>query len=195
MKSVRDESNWSVVVGLVVLACASRCISPLILSQPSNFAPMTAIALFSGARFKDKSSALFIPLLIILISDAVVNGALYGNVSPFYDGFYWQYAAYILVAMLGRSFSSVQSLSPLLGLGVTSSAIFFVVSNLGVWLVAGIYEHTLSGLILCFTMALPFLKGSLASDLLFSLALFGLYQVITSERTVMVGSEQKTVAA
>ena len=178
MKGNQADSNWSLVIGLVVLACASRCISPLLLSQPSNFAPLTAIALFSGARLKDTRSAIAIPFLAVFVSDALVNGALYGNYSPFYEGFYWQYSAYLTVSLLGRYCRSVESMAPILGLGLGSSVIFFVISNIGVWLGSGLYDQTLNGLALCFTMALPFLKGSIASDLAFSLVLFGAYSFL-----------------
>ena len=53
-------------------------------------------------------------------------------------------------------------------LGALSGAVlFFIVTNFGVWL-SGSYGYTLSGLILCFTLAIPFFAYSLISTLIFS---------------------------
>jgi hypothetical protein len=46
-----------------------------------------------------------------------------------------------------------------------SSLIFFLVSNFGVWLIG--YPKTLDGLLLCYTMAIPFFGYSIVGDLFF----------------------------
>ena len=45
--------------------------------------------------------------------------------------------------------------------------IFFVVTNFGVWLL-GSYEYSLNGLIICYTLAIPFFSYTLVSTLIFS---------------------------
>ena len=44
-----------------------------------------------------------------------------------------------------------------------SSMIFFIVSNFGVWVLG--YPHTFDGLMLCYTMAIPFFGYSIIGDL------------------------------
>jgi hypothetical protein len=46
-----------------------------------------------------------------------------------------------------------------------ASLAFFVISNLGVFLVGGLYPMSWSGLVECFVMALPFWRSSLMADL------------------------------
>ena len=54
-------------------------------------------------------------------------------------------------------------------LGVSLSCIiFFIVSNFGVWALNDFYTKNLEGLILCYTMAIPFLQSSLIGTLIFS---------------------------
>jgi hypothetical protein len=52
-----------------------------------------------------------------------------------------------------------------------SSLIFFIVTNFGVWLLGG-YTYSLEGLILCYTMAIPFFTNSILADLFFSAILY-----------------------
>jgi hypothetical protein len=56
---------------------------------------------------------------------------------------------------------------------LVSSLIFFIVTNLGVWLVDGLYTLDFNGLMNCFTMAIPFYKNELFSNIIFSSTLFG----------------------
>lgn len=51
-----------------------------------------------------------------------------------------------------------------------ASTVFFVVSNVGVWLVGELYPRTVEGFVTCFTMALPFFTRSLATDMFFGTA-------------------------
>ena len=40
---------------------------------------------------------------------------------------------------------------------------FFVISNFMVWLNSGMYQHTLDGLLICYTNAIPFYGNTLIS--------------------------------
>jgi uncharacterized membrane protein (DUF441 family) len=60
------------------------------------------------------------------------------------------------------------------------SVVFFVLSNLGVWLVGDLYPLTTSGLISCFVAAIPFFGGTLVGDLMWTVVLsFAYGQVAT----------------
>ena len=54
-----------------------------------------------------------------------------------------------------------------------SSLAFFLGTNFAHWAVTGQYPISLSGLSACYLAALPFLKYTLAGDLVFSGVLFG----------------------
>jgi len=44
------------------------------------------------------------------------------------------------------------------GYGLVSALVFYFYTNFGVWLISGMYQKTLAGLIKCYVMALPFLR-------------------------------------
>ncbi len=60
-----------------------------------------------------------------------------------------------------------------------SSTVFFVVSNLGVWL-GGFYPLTLSGLVECFVLALPFYGAILVGDGFYAAILFGGQEMVSA---------------
>ena len=53
------------------------------------------------------------------------------------------------------------------------SLIFFATTNLAVWAFSGMYSLDMAGLIQCYTLALPFLKYTVAGDLFWAAVLFG----------------------
>ncbi|MBI4051984.1 MAG: hypothetical protein HY400_05720, partial [Elusimicrobia bacterium] len=57
---------------------------------------------------------------------------------------------------------------------LASSLLFFTVTNFGTWLAGGLYTKDFSGLIACYTAAIPFYRNTLLGDLLFTGLLFGL---------------------
>ena len=126
-----------------------------VLPHPPNFAPITALALFSGVYFSNRYLAIIVPILAMTLSDIVLG---------FYSISYWVYGSFILVTVFGMVAKSIKIKSIFI-----SSLIFFFFSNLGVWILG--YPKTLEGFILCYTLAIPFLTYSLLGDLFFSLVL------------------------
>jgi hypothetical protein len=62
-----------------------------------------------------------------------------------------------------------------LGGGLATGVGFYLTSNFAVWAFGNIaYAKSLSGLIECYTKAIPFFKNGIISDVLFSLVLFGI---------------------
>jgi hypothetical protein len=61
-----------------------------------------------------------------------------------------------------------------IGAALASSVSFFLVSNFVVWAAwNGMYPKTLAGLLTCYTAGIPFFRGTVESDLFFSIAMFG----------------------
>ena len=54
--------------------------------------------------------------------------------------------------------------------------IFFVLTNFGVW-IFGNYDFTINGLLLCYTLALPFFAHSLISTFIFSSLIEGILKI------------------
>ena len=145
MKSPFNKSQ-KIVLAIIIFGILARLIP-----HPPNFSPVTAIALFSGLNFKNKKFAFLIPILILFISDLFIGISVI-NI--------FVYSGFLLVVQLGSKISSIRFLNIIL-----ASLIFFIISNFGVWIIG--YPKTIDGLILCYTMAIPFFGYSLAGDLFF----------------------------
>jgi hypothetical protein len=146
---------------LIGLDVAAR----LLLHVP-NVSPVAASALFAGMMLRRRSLALAVPLAAMLIGDAVTG---------FYD---WRvmavvYAALALpavIGILGRRFRLSRVVVPAM---LSCSLIFFAATNFAVWAFSGMYSLDMAGLIQCYTLALPFLKYTVAGDLFWAAVLFG----------------------
>ena len=144
------------VCGLILLGTLSRLLPHL-----PNMTALGAVALKSGARFGVWGIA--IPLTSMLISDLVI-------------GFYnWRllisvYASFVLVTLLGRYAEKHPSARISIN-AVSGSLIFFFITNMVVWATSTWYPYTLSGLLTCYVVALPFLAPMIVGDILFSLLL------------------------
>jgi len=147
------------LLGAIAAAAALRLVP-----HPPNFSPIDAMALFSGAYLGRRLLALAAPLVALLISDLVLG---------FYPGMLFQYAAVVLIALLGSVALARTGLPRVIGAALASSLLFFVVSNFGVWLTGGMYPQTLQGLGACYVAAIPFLQNTVAGDLFYAALLFG----------------------
>ncbi|HUP68153.1 MAG TPA: DUF6580 family putative transport protein [Sphingomicrobium sp.] len=132
--------------------------------HPPNFSPIDAMALFSGAYLGRRWLALAAPIAALLVSDMVLG---------FYPGFWIQYAAVVLIVLLGSMALTRVSLARVGGAALASSILFFLVTNFGVWALGTIYPMTLSGLGACYVAAIPFFQNTLSGDLFYSALLFG----------------------
>ena len=128
-----------------------------LIPHPPNFVPITAIAIFAGVKLNNIKIAYAIPISIMLISDLFIG---------FYSISLFVYLAFILIITYS-SFIKKYSIKNI----ILSSVIFFIITNFGVWLMGG-YPKNIEGLILCYTMAIPFFTNSLMADLFFSAILY-----------------------
>lgn len=151
-------------LSLAVLAVIYRLVP-----HPSNVTPMAALALLAISQFSQNRSgwALFLPLVAILISDFFLG---------FYSGIEFVYAGHVLAALCGLGLRQ-WSLPRFVSVVMSSAFVFFVVSNFGVWAMTPLYPKSFGGMVDCYVAALPFLKLSLAGDMLFAYVFFGAYRV------------------
>ena len=148
----------SIIITLIILVSALTRLVPHL----PNFTPITAIALFGGVYFTNKITAYALPLVIMVLSDFILG---FSSITIFV------YLAFIVVSFIGTQQKKVSIGSVLLG-GLS----FFVITNFGVWLLG--YPKTWTGLVECYTLALPFFRNSILGDLFYSgVMVFG-YQYI-----------------
>jgi uncharacterized membrane protein (DUF4010 family) len=154
-----NKNRFIVLTGMILTATAARLVPHL-----PDFSPIAALALFGGASFASKRTALLVPLLGLFLSDLVIG---FYSVTPVV------YASFALITCLGFWVRKRQSPKRLATAAVASAVLFFVVTNFGVWALETFYPKNLTGLIDCYVAAIPFFRNTLASDLLFSAMLFG----------------------
>lgn len=136
-----------VLVSLIVLAVLTRLIP-----HPPNIAPITGIALFGGSRFNNKWIGFGLPLLCMFISDLFLG---FSSITMFV------YLSFMMISYIGINSKTITN-----GTILGSSLLFFLLTNLGVFLLG--YPHTIQGLITCYTLALPFLVNTIIGDLFFT---------------------------
>ncbi|MDR0667655.1 MAG: hypothetical protein LBF90_03435 [Prevotellaceae bacterium] len=165
-----------VLAGLLAAAALSRLVP-----HPANFAPIGAMALFGAAYYRRRLWAFAIPVAAMWLSDLLLNNVVYAAFFDrfiwFYDGAFFTYGAFILIAIVGRMLLTGIAIPNLLAAAVSASALFFVVSNLGVWWSSGMYPLTAAGLQACYAAGLPFLGNTLAGDCFYTALLFGLFEL------------------
>jgi hypothetical protein len=147
-----------------------------------NFSPLYSISVFSSIlpieldnKFNKllKYISFLIPLIILFITDLILG---------FYKGMIFNYLAFLSYSIFSYfTFNRYSKLSKtILGLvlSVGSSIYFFIISNFGVWLLTSMYSKDLAGFILCYINALPFLKNSIISSIIFSILIFYTYELL-----------------
>ena len=149
---------------LFVILGAAWTLTP----HPWNFAPVGAIALFAGATYERRSTALAVPVLTAVLADLLRGG--------FHEASIAVYASYALIALLGIALRARRT-SPLAvgGGAIASATIFYLVTNGAMWPVSVVYPPTFAGLVACYIGGLPYYLNTLVSDLAFSAFFFGAY--------------------
>ena len=72
----------------------------------------------------------------------------------------------IILIGLGSKFFAKTILNRIFG-SLLGASLFFIITNFGVWTL-GSYTYTFEGLLLCYTLAIPFFTYSLISTFVFS---------------------------
>ena len=136
-----------------------------------NFSPIAAIALFGATNLKNRLMAFGIPMLVLFASDCFIG---------FHNTMFFTYGSFALIGLLGFvTLRNKFSVGRLILIALSSSLIFFVITNFGVWLMPNtMYSKDIEGLITCYERAVPYFGNTVAGDLFFSALLFGVFEYI-----------------
>ena len=150
---------------IILVAIVAR-----VIPHAPNFAPIGGLALFSGSHFK-KKIALVIPLTAMFVSDIFLG---------FHKTVPYVYVSFIIIALIGSLIKNNKWQSLLLA-SLTSSVLFFLITNFGVWATRSMsYQKNLNGLMQSYAMGLPFFRNTIISDLFYSFSFFYGYRFLSN---------------
>jgi len=138
-----------ITCGIFLALAASRFIP-----HPPNFTSLLALSFYVPAILGRK----FLPALLIsfVITDLFIG--LHGTTA-----FTW--GSIVFIGLISNSLKSninYRILGSLLG-----ACLFYIITNFGVWSL-GSYGYTFQGLIMCYTLAIPFFGNTLIGTLVFA---------------------------
>jgi len=159
------QKKYISVILLMILAVITRLVP-----HPSNFTAIGALALFSGSVIPNKKLAFLVPILAMLVGDAII--VFHASMIPVY-------ICFVATVWLGMKMVKNINLFSVPAASITSSLLFFLVTNLPFWYAdISLYPLTWEGTVESYTAALPFFGNQLAGDLFYCTILFGTYSLL-----------------
>ncbi len=155
-------------ISLILILAFARLIP-----HPPNFTPIIAVAIMSGYFFKNLNLSFIVLLISMLFADMFIG---------FYANVIFVYASLLLITYIFYKLSNKINFKNLFIYGFAGSLIFFIVSNFGVWLLGSpglndiAYEKSLSGLVECYILAIPFFGNTFLSTLIFAYPVMYIYK-------------------
>tara|TARA_B100000575_G_C23139400_1_gene662696 strand:+ start:2085 stop:2567 length:483 start_codon:yes stop_codon:yes gene_type:complete len=143
-------------IGIFLALAASRFVP-----HPPNFTSLLALSFYVPALLGSR----YIPALIVCFM-----------ITDFFIGFHsvtlFTWGSVFVIGILSKFFLS-SIITRIFG-ALLGACLFFIITNFGVWSL-GTYGYTASGLILCYTLAIPFFSYSVISTIIFSSIIEAVY--------------------
>lgn len=147
------------MIFLLLIVIISRLIPHV-----ANFVPVFVLCAWLISHYK-KSHAIILFFGMLFVSDVLLYFLKgYGLLSS------WvliNYLSYALLFMMPQS-----KFENTLNGAIVYPIAFWFVSNLLVWFSLSYYQHSVTGLLACFMLALPFLKTSIFANSLWSMVIY-----------------------
>lgn len=160
--NTKDNLKINVLLAvLVTIGIATRFLSHTFDNYPPNFTAIGAIALFSGAYFKNRKLAYVLPLAILFLSDLLLG---------LHSTMIFVYLSFAFMIYIGSRIQKDKSVLKIAGSSILGSLVFFLITNFGVW-ATGMGLHTNLSLVLI--DGIPFFRNMLVGDLFFNAIFFG----------------------
>ena len=144
-------------IGILIVLSASRFIP-----HPPNFTSLIAISFYIPLIF----GAIYMPIVLFsfVITDIFIG---------FHNVLFFTWGSVVIIGLFSKYFVSLGYKFRILG-ALSGAVLFFIVTNFGVWL-SGSYGYTLSGLVNCYTLAIPFFGYTLLSTITYSIIIEVIY--------------------
>jgi len=164
-----SRENVLFIVLFLVLAAITRLIP-----HPFNFTAVGAMAIFSGAKLKDRRLAFVLPLIVMLITDSIIG--FHASMIPVY-------LCFSLAVFIGIKISQHQNVSSVVSGSLLSSTVFFLITNLPFWYAdISLYPLTLEGTMASYRAAIPFFRNQVIGDLFYNAVFFVSYYALTRKQ-------------
>ncbi len=162
MEKKNINPRFLVITGMILAGAIMR-----LLPHYPNFTPIAAMALFGGAYFTNKKLAFIVPLAAMILSDLFLG----------YHSTLWAvYLSFAIIVMIGFSLRERKKVSNIALAAISSSVLFFVITNFAFWLTGAMYPMNSTGLAECFTAAIPFFHYNVLGDLIYSGIFFTVFE-------------------
>jgi hypothetical protein len=163
MNKLNINARFLTITGIIIAGAALRLVPHF-----PNFSPIAAIALFGGAYFTNKKLAVIVPFAAMMLSDLVLG---------YHSTFLAVYISFALIVAIGFSLQKKRTVSRVLAASVSSSVLFFVITNFAFWFTGVLYPMSLAGLGACYVAAIPFFQNTLIGDLVYTGVFFGAFEL------------------
>ncbi len=138
-----------VFLGILTALAFSRFIP-----HPPNFTSLLALSFY-------------VPTLLGLryLPAWLISFAITDFIIGYHNGTFFTWGSVFLIGLISQFFA--KTLIFRMSGALIGAFIFYIITNFGVW-VSGMYGLTLSGLVTCYTLAIPFFAYSIISTIIFS---------------------------
>jgi hypothetical protein len=174
-----DKMNKNILTGKFLLAAGlifAAAFTRLIPHYP-NFTAVGAIALFGGTYLPNRKLAFAVPFIAMLLTDLIIG---------FHHTMWAVYLSFALIVLIGLQVSKNKKVSNIFMATISSSVLFFVITNFAQWISDPFYAKTGAGLAQCFTMAIPFFTYTALGDMFYVAVIFGAYELAKSKFTIPI---------
>ena len=156
------KKNALIFIGIFTTLAVSRFIP-----HPPNFTSVIALSFYVPVLLGLR----YLPALLIsfAITDLIIG---------YHTGTHWTWGSIFLIGLISPFFA--KNTTWRFSGAILGACIFFVITNFGVW-VSGMYGYTFEGIILCYTLAVPFFAYTLISTILFSTIIEIIYSFIKNK--------------
>jgi hypothetical protein len=187
-----NSNHWQTKCIVFVALIAVGVLGRWLIALP-NFHPVAAIAFFGGFYFRRHWFAFAAVLIAMAVGDLLIGG------------YRWQmmviiYAGLLAPVLIGRWL--VHDKQPTLTIAnrvligsLVASGIFFVLTNWAFWQFTAVYPKTAIGLVECYLAALPFLRFTVLSNLVFSSTFFLLWCCLSRWLPAVLSDRRQVSAA
>lgn len=154
-----------------------------------NATPITAI-IFGSSLFLGRRLSLVVPLAVLLLTDLIIG--LYSL--ELMLAVYGSFALVILLSWWSKKRGDVLATGYTI---LSSSLLFYLITNTAVWWFSPWYEKSFAGLLYCFEIALPFFRNMLLGDMIYVPLVLGALYLVTryDQYSLTLSPKEKAPAA